>query len=75
MEWIFTPYDRVIMRNFLGNRKVRFIAGRFGSGGLHMFRSVLGSGFSLWVYGLVHRSDCGWICVFLYGVLAEKRVQ
>jgi len=46
MEWIFTPCDRVIIRNILGSKKVRFTVGRFGGGGLHVLKSVLGSGFS-----------------------------
>jgi len=46
MEWMFTPCDKVIMKDVLGSRKVRFIVGHFGSGNLHMLKSVLGSGFS-----------------------------
>jgi len=30
MEWIFTPCDRVIMRNILGSKKVWFTVGHFG---------------------------------------------
>jgi hypothetical protein len=44
MEWIFTPFDRE--RNILDSRKVRFIVSCLGDGGLHMLKSVLGSGFS-----------------------------
>jgi hypothetical protein len=72
MECIFAPYDRVIMRNILAVGKCGLLWAVLAAG---IFTCSNLSLVQVSAEKLVHRSDHGWICIFLYGVLAKKTAQ